>query len=155
MQSGKPMFSTIFDYTANLSFDHLSAVLQKIRIYIAFDIQTILVYCFQLEKKSCSDKKTWLLTFKTILFTPFTSRAAFITCSTDQRVEGLQRHRLRAVLFFSSVCHARERALFFFLPLTATRESEAAGREKRGWQSRACVFSRVLFDRLRKKRDCS
>ena len=74
--------------------------------------------------------------------------------------------RLHAVSLFSSVSHALERA----------SSVEATRREKRGrqpekkreslsgslfcafpisrLQSRTCAFSRVLFDGLRKKRDC-
>ena len=69
--------------------------------------------------------------------------------------------RLRAVSLFSSVSHARERAS------SEAREMRAAAREEKReplffpafpvsrLQLRTCAFSRVLFDGIRKKRDCS
>ena len=59
--------------------------------------------------------------------------------------------RLRAVSFLSSVSHAR---------VANVERRSRETRETRAFpvsrlQSRTCVFSHVLFDGLRKKRDCS
>ena len=76
----------------------------------------------------------------------------------------IQCSRLRAVSLYSSVSQARERASGAERRSHETRETRAQAREEKResrafpvsrLQSRACAFLRVLFNGLRKRRDCS
>ena len=139
MQSGKPMFSTIFPYSKLLKMWLYS----KLKLWSSCGTpENSHLYCFwhtnnsrllfPTGKKGCNDKKTWVLTFKTISSPhlpqgPHLSHVQLINvwrvCSEIDCEQSF---------FFLQLATRESERCLFFLQLTATRESEAARREKRG-----------------------